>query len=281
MRGAAGVLLSGCPLVGAVALSGGGGRSAGPAASSASSSSSATPSTATPSTATPPTVGPSAADDLSAYFDAAASIDQRLKAAAVAANGAVGTTVITTTQATLDAIAAADPTPAANVIPAGLSPVVMRAVLTVQSDLVSRFYAFRWFGLAGGEPGRTETVPLSDVRARDILSCLGNGSPAASSFPADLAAARTAASRAPPLVAIDPSSQVAADLAIWLQAILEANEGCASCGGWRLTVLEPITWHQVGPLYPGGNPWDGDMGGILFTARYTAGQGWTIRFNAC
>ena len=88
---------------------------------------------------------PSALDNLTAYFTAAAEIDQKLKAAAADANRAIGTTQITISPSTLDAIAAADPTPAAQDIPAGLPPDVMLPVLTVQSDLVSRFYAFRGF----------------------------------------------------------------------------------------------------------------------------------------
>ena len=100
-------------------------------------------------------------------------------------------------------------------------------------------------------------------------------------MPADLDAARTAASRAAPLVPVDPSSRTAADLAIWLQDIAGQNSGCMNCGGYRVTALAPITWHQVAPLTPGGNSWDGDIGGGLFTAHYTAGQGWTVQTNAC
>jgi hypothetical protein len=53
------------------------------------------------------------------------------------------------------------------------------------------------------------------------------------------------------------------------------------CGGSRFTALLPITWHPVAPLTPGGNGWDGDIAGGLFTAHYTPGQGWTVQFNAC
>jgi hypothetical protein len=114
-----------------------------------------------------------------------------------------------------------------------------------------------------------------------LLICLGSGSKAASSFSADVAAARTAGSKAPPVVPVDPSSQRAGDLAIWLHHILEANSGCDECGGSRLTDLPLITWHHVAPLTVGGNAWDGDIAGLLFAAQYTAGQGWTIQFNAC
>ena len=225
---------------------------------------------------------PSALDALTRFFTATAGIDQNLKAAAVEANGAIGTTQITITQHMLDTIAAADPTLAADDIPAGLPSEVLLRVLTAQSDLVSRYYAFR--GFVEAQPGtipRTNPTPDSMSAADYLLTCLGSGGEAASSYPADVAAARSAASNAPPLTPVGPSSQAAADLAIWLHDIVEANSGCASCGGARFTSLPPITWHHVAPLTPGGNAWDGDMAGLLFTAQYAPGQGWTVQVNAC
>jgi hypothetical protein len=225
---------------------------------------------------------PSALDDLGRYFTAAADIDQKLKMAAVDANGAIGSTQITINRSTLDAIAAADPTLAARDIPAGLPPDVMLPVLTVQSDLVSRYYAFRGFVQAqSGTVPRTKPAPGSMSAADYLLTCLGSGSKAVGSFPTDLAAARTAASKRPLVVPVDPSSRTAADLAIWLHHILEANSGCEECGGSRLTDLPLITWHHVAPLTAGGNAWDGDIAGLLFTAQYTAGRGWSVQFNAC
>lgn len=224
---------------------------------------------------------PSAVHDLTAFFTAATNIDQRLKAAAVDANGAIGTTEITITRSTLDAIAAADPTPVASTIPAGLPSDVLLPVFTVQSDLESRYYAFR--GFVEARPGTISRAPQPGyLSAADyLLTCLGSGSQAASSFSADVAAARTAASRAPPVASVAPGSQAAADLAIWLRQMLEANSGCDSCGGARTTSMEPITWHHVAPLTPAGNAWDGDVGGLLFTAQYTPGQGWAVQLNAC
>jgi hypothetical protein len=112
----------------------------------------------------------SALDDLTVYFTAAAGIDQNLKAAAAVANGAIGTTQITITQQTLDTIAASDPTPVAGDIPAGLPSEVLLPVLTVQSDLVSRYYAFR--GFVENQPGtipRTNPTPGS-MSAADYLA---------------------------------------------------------------------------------------------------------------
>ena len=225
---------------------------------------------------------PSALDDLTAFFSTATALDQKLRSAAVDANGSIGTTQITISQATLDAIAAADPTAAARDIPAGLPPSVMLRVLTVQSDLVSRYYSFRGFVQASpGTIPRTNSTPGSMSAADYLVTCLGSGSKAASSFSDDLAAARLAASRAAPATSVEANSQTAADLAIWLHHILEANSGCDECGGSRMTTLPPITWHHVAPLTPGGNAWDGDIAGLLFTAQYTPSQGWTIQFNAC
>jgi len=271
-------VVSAALLAGAV-LSGCAGRSS---SSSTTAVSQPNPSSTRTTTQPKTTTAPSALNDLAAYFAAATKVDERLKAAAVAANGAIGTKEIKISQSTLDAINAADPSAAGHEIPTGLPPDVLLPVLTVQSDLVSRFYAFR--GFVDADPGvipRVNPTPGSLSAADYLLICLGSGSKAASSFPADVAAARTAGSKAPPLVPIDPSSQAAADLAIWLHNISGQNSGCGNCGGYRVTALEPITWHQVAPLTPGGNPWDGDVGGLLFTAHYTAGQGWTVQTNAC
>jgi hypothetical protein len=272
-------MLSAALLTGAV-MSGCGSKSSSSSTTVVSRPSSSTTQTTTESSTT--AAIPSAANDLAAYFASVSDLDQRLKAAAAAANGAIGAKQITISQATIDTINAADPSVAAREIPAGLPPGVLLPVLTVQSDLTSRFYAFR--GFVNADPGvipRVNPTPGSMSAADYLLTCLGNGSQAAGSFSADMTAARTAASKAAPLVPIDPSSQAAADLAIWLHDISGENSGCMNCGGYRVTALAPITWHQVAPLTPGGNPWDGDIGGGLFTAHYTVGQGWTVQTNAC
>ena len=235
--------------------------------------------TTTAPSSTTTTARPSAFPDLAPYFTAAAATDQKLKAAAQAVNGAIGTSSITISASTFAAVAAADPTPASRLIPPGLSRDVLSAVLTVQSDLAARYWAMRGISIAYF-PGGPTTIPLGSGPADYLVKCLGGGSQAAALFPADLASAEAAALRAPPAVAVDPTSHTAADLAIWLQLITGLNSGCESCGGERVTTLEPITWHYVAPLYAGGKPFDGDVGGLLFIAQYT-GSGWTIEFNAC
>jgi len=248
---------------------------AGPSGSTRPTPSSSTGPPASSTTTT--TTRPSALGDLAPYFADAVLLDHKLKAAARAVDGAVGSHDITVDASTRAAIGAADPASAARLIPAGLSPPVLLTVLTVQSDLVSRYFAMRGFL----SPGAPATIPIASDAGSYALTCLGSGTQAASLFPTDLAAAETSAATAPPAVAVDPSSHTAADLAIWLHQIEGQNSGCQNCGGARFTTLDPITWHAVAPLTPGGTSWDGDVGGGLFTARYSAGQGWTIETNAC
>jgi hypothetical protein len=273
-----GVLLSGCLLVGA-AMSGCGGSSSARPTTAASSSSAETSTTQTTTTQT--TTSKSSVADLAAYFTAAANLDRQLKAAALAVNGDIGTSQITISKSTLDAIASANASEATGEIPAGLTARVLLPVLTVQSDLVSRYNAFRGFDLAAAT--NAGSISKSGSAAEYLLSCLANGSQAANSFAADLAAAEAAAAHAPALARVGARSRAAADLAVWLQTMLGANTGCMSCGGARLTALLPITWHYVSPRY-GGNAWDGSVGGshgLLFAAHYTASEGWSVQLNAC
>jgi len=154
---------------------------------------------------------------------------------------------------------------------------VLQRVILIQSDLYSRFYAFRGFVMAVAQPGQTEVVPVSDERATYTLDCLKNGSTPARSFPMDLVAARAAAAQVPPVPATDPSSRAAADLAVRLQYVELANSGCMNCGGARFTSLK-VTWH---PIDLGGQLWDGDVDTIPFSAHYTAGSGWAAQIDAC
>lgn len=263
-----------CVLVALIAAACTGSPSTGPRRSAPNTT--ATTASSTAST----TTRPSASSSLAPYFTAVAEADGRLRAAATAANGAIGTNAITLSQSVLNTVRAADPSSAASLIPAGLAPNVLLPVLTLQSDLTSRFYAMRGFSTAY-YPGGPTTILVASDSGRYLLTCLGNGGNAASLFSADLAAAETAAAEAPPPSAVDPASRTAADLAIWLQQINGANAGCESCGGARFTTLDAITWHDVAPLTTGGNRWDGDAGGLLFSVHYTSGHGWTVQLNAC
>ena len=239
--------------------------------------------TGSTSTSRSTTRPPSAQDDLAAYFTAAQTVDTRLRAAAAVVNGDIGKTQLTVNRSTTDAIAAADPTGAAQAIPAGPTPDLLLPVMLVQSDLMSRFYALRGFERAiNGTSGTV--VPLSDQLAQDALSCLGNGTQAAASFAADLAVARATAAKAPPVTVAAPDSRTAADLAVLLQNLVGRNSGCMSCGGERETSLPTITWYAT--RMPAGfhghpGPVDGNVNGVDFLANYTLGTGWDIQAYAC
>jgi hypothetical protein len=240
----------------------------------------ATTTTASATTTTTTTSAPSAADDLADYFAAATATDRLLRTGAAAVNGAIGKTQICVEQSTLDAIAAADPTAAAMKIPPGLAPSLLVPVLTVQSDLVSRYYSLRGLRIYLAPDGKPHAVPISDPQVHYALGCLGEGGPAAAAFSTDLARARTAAAGAPPVVAADPASRAAAELAVQLAHNVESNSGSLGCGGKRLTSLVPVTWHHTPPAQGETASWDGDVAGVAFDATYKAGQGWTVLFHA-
>jgi hypothetical protein len=214
---------------------------------------------------------PSAAHDLAPYFAAAGSVDQKLAAAAKRINGGIGTDAYTFDQATVDAVAAADPSRAAALIPAGLAPDLLRAVLVTESELVSRYSAMRTVQVG--------TFPVGQHEATETLRCLANGAGPAARFPADLEAARALARSAPPVTPVAADSRAAAELAIRLQDVVLRNRGCESCGGSVVTQLTPIAWAQQS-FGPGTEPWDGTIGGVLFRATHDA-AGWHVELNAC
>src|SRR5664280_1113689 len=175
-------ILSACLLTGAV-TSGCGSKSSSSSTTAVSQPSPSTTRTTTESSTV--TTAPSAANDLAAYFAAAL----RRWSKAVAANGAIGTNEITISQSTIDAVKAADPSAAAREIPAGLPPDVLLPVLTVQSDLVSRFYAFRGFSAAQlATIPRVNPMPGSLSSHDYLLTCLVSGAEAAMRAGNELAA---------------------------------------------------------------------------------------------
>jgi hypothetical protein len=167
---------------------------------------SSAPSSSTPTTTT--TTAPTAADDLAASFTAAAKVDARLHAAATLINGDIGQTESDFGADTVAAVKAADPAPAAAKIPAGLKPSLLSAVILVQSDLVSRWYAFR--------PVLEGSTGVASQDRERLMTCLEGGARAAARFDADLAAVRSLASAAPPETRAAPASHAAAELAVLL-----------------------------------------------------------------
>ena len=224
-----------------------------------------------PSVSTPTAPASTAADGLRRFFASAAAADRRLHAVAMLINGGIGSAGVGFPPATVAAVKAAQPVASAAAIPAGLRPRLLRAVMLVQSDLASRWYAFGPVteGLRG---------PPAYERDR-VLDCLANGAPAAARFAADLAAARSLAASLPPIQAAAPGSRAAAEVAIRLEFIAKADGGCDSCGGYLATSPPQIVWRHIPNAY--GAPFDGTAGGIPFRASYRAGTGWSVFLNAC
>jgi len=256
-----------------------------PNSSSTRPATSAASSPTAPLVTTPTTSGhPTASAQLSAYFAAATRVDQRLRAAAAVINGDIGKTHLTVNHATRAAIAAADPTQAARAIPPGLTPGLVLPVMLVQSDLMSRYFALSGFQNATNAVSSGTVVPIGDHWAKYALSCLGNGSTAAAAFVADLTAAKTAATKAPPVQVAAPTSRAAADLAVLVNQLIGRNGGCMSCGGSRETSLPTITWYpkrMAAGFHGHPRPVDGNINGIDFLATYTPTAGWTIMAYAC
>lgn len=243
----------------------GGVTTSGPTSTRTHSTTSPRPSSSLPATKT--THGPSSLDDLNPFFTAAADVNAKLKAAAVAVNRVISGDKIVLDQSAQDAIAAADPNEAKDAIPAGLPPTLERSVLVVYNDLVSRRSAFN--GVQ-----RNDEV--------ESMNCLRNGAAPAARFADDVKVARALAASAPPLTPVASDSQAAEERAVRFAWIDEVNNGCASCGGMVIKDLVPITIYAV-PVTPRGydRTFDGEIQGVYFTATYVADHGWNIMLNAC
>ena len=214
---------------------------------------------------------PSALDGLSAFFDAAAGVDVRLRQAATAVNAHATANGFALDQATRDTMDAADPSVAEAAIPAGLPPDLERAVLVVYNDLVSRRSAL------------TGALRDDPTMAHD---CLKNGAAPSAGFGADVAAARSLAAASPALTPVAPQSAAAEELAVRFAWIDEVNNGCASCGGMVIRELVPVTIYTAPtapPLYD--RTFDGQIdsgtSSVYFTAGYVPGTGWKVVLNAC
>jgi hypothetical protein len=215
--------------------------------------------------------GSSAADQLAGLFAGASRMDARLRGAAELINGGVRRDVIVLDPATVAAVGAIEPRTLVRAIPGGADGALLRSVLLVYSDLVSRKRAMsRVVQYSDLSP-----LPRTGSEAKDLITCLGNGHAAATRFSADLAAARALAARSAPVAVVAPGSRRAAELAVRVQFVWLANAGCDACGGVVLTELLPLVWT--------GGPGDyhGTLDGVEFRADYAKGTGWTVNFNAC
>lgn len=231
------------------------------------------PSTPVPSATTTTTQSPApeqttsvpfaatAADQLAGYFAGAERVDGRLREVARVVNRSVTGDGASFDAATVAALAAADPAAIEALLPAGLPPDLLRAVLLVHSDLASRHAAFRWVG----------SGHLPPQQVQQLVECLPNGGPAARRFAGDLEAARTLAARTPEVPDTPASSRAAGELAVRLAALQLANTGCGACGGAIAETLPMVVWDT---------DTTGRIGETGFTAR-PAGGSWDVAFDSC
>jgi hypothetical protein len=173
------------------------------------------------------------------------------------------------------ALKALDTTAAARAIPGGMPAELLRRVLLVYSDLVSRSRSLTAVLRYSSLPA----LPTGGQDARDVLRCLGNGAPAAARFDADLASARALAEATQPVTVAPPDSRATAEVAVRVSFTDLANSGCGSCGGEVFTRLPTLIWQPKDEPYVGHS--DGTVNGIRFRANYQAGRGWDVMIWAC
>lgn len=220
----------------------------------------------------------SALPQLRNFLAAAGAADAQLRAAAVLVNGGVRDDRIVITDATETAVQTIDTSGLAQLVPAGAPVPLVRAALGLVAGLNSRERAF----VRVVEYGSHDPLARDSQEARDLLSCLGNGSVPARRFAGDLAATGALAARTPAFAERPPGSRAAAELAVRGAYIWLYNSGCDECGGYapRPMTLVPVRWFtSTDPST--GSRWDGTVGDIPFRADYAARTGWIVNLNAC
>ncbi|CAN5333171.1 hypothetical protein BH11ACT1_BH11ACT1_27500 [soil metagenome] len=245
--------------------------------------------TPAPSAAAMPSA--SALDDLATFIDAARGLDARLHAATPLINASVHVHAVVVDAQTAAAVRAVDLATVTPTIPAGMPTDLMRQVLTVYSDLVSRTQAVSRFRIADRTYSRTPSdaeIGLSE--GEEMVQCLANGSQAAHRFDADVAALVATAGATVPLPTLDPTSLAHPELQARLQEIVTRNGGCGACGGYVATRSSSIVWDDATPtattrdgtiVYEPDETGVDDDSGISFTATYSPGIGWTVNIHAC
>jgi hypothetical protein len=222
---------------------------------------------------------PTATDSLAGFFAAARTDDARIRAAARAVNREIGPTFIHVTRATVHTVTASTPDRSARAIPAGLDADLLRATLTVYSDLATRASALNptldFIGI-------DESRPRTDPEVVGFLDGLRRGSLVARGYPADLAAAQALAAARPPVVPARPDSRTAAGLAVRIALVKIAN-GCNGGNPPVLRYLVPIIWKTT--VTPDGRRHDGTYGGIPFTLKLgidgPEGGRWDVGLDVC
>jgi hypothetical protein len=223
---------------------------------------------------------PSAADQLTTFFAAAAKADTQLRRSATLVNRGITNAQVMITPETVKAVQVIDTRSVARTIPGGLPPSLLKSLLQVYANLASRQAAFKRIEAYAGH----SSLSRNTFEGRDLVGCLGNGAKAANWFPGDLAAARKLAAATPRQTLPAESSRQGAEVAIHAHSILLGNNGCDSCGGFvpRPVPLYTIVWKRIAESYDPHMVWDGAVGESgRFRARYTAAEGWAINVNAC
>ncbi|GAA4472764.1 hypothetical protein GCM10023170_093000 [Phytohabitans houttuyneae] len=212
----------------------------------------------------------SAADQLADFFVAATRLDADLRDAAKRINGGVRRDVVALDPATVAAVRAIRPQALVGTIPGGMERELLRSVMLLYSEIVSRRLAMnRVVSFAASAP-----LPRAGTDAQELIDCLGNGAPAARRFAGDLAQVRALASSSEPIAVAPRDSLATAEVAVRARYIDALNGGCDTCGGGVLTRLVPVVWKRQGGL-------DGTVGGVPFAATFAAGSGWQVQLNSC
>jgi hypothetical protein len=217
---------------------------------------------------------PTAADSLAMFFAAARADDARIRDTARIINSEIGPTSVSFSRATINTVKASAPHRTARAIPAGMDADLLRTTMIVYSDLASRAAAFNQV-----VDFASEVRPRTDPAVARFLDALRRGSLVARAYPADLAAARALAVTKPPIVAAGSQSRAAAELAIRIELVKVANNGCNSSGVPALRYLPRIDWATS--TTAADDRLDGSIRGIAFQTAYTADNGWTVGLRAC
>jgi hypothetical protein len=207
----------------------------------ATSSTSTSPSaTSTPSPPTTTSAAPSAYDQLGPFFAAARRMDEQLHTAAANINAA-GPPWYVLDEKVASSVRAADEKKVLVTIPGGMPPELLRQVVMVYSELVSRRAAMTGFQTAHG----FESIPPgveSTSSTESLLAQLKHGAEAAVRFEGDLSAARATARSLPPFTKAAFGSRADMEIALLANYVHKANYGCGQTGGAIVRTPPPIRW---------------------------------------
>jgi hypothetical protein len=217
---------------------------------------------------------PSAAEDLGAFFEAAARLDQQLQTAAAAIN-ATGPPWEQITADVARKVRAADLGPVSRAIPAGLPHDLQQSVILVLSDLASRRMAMESFASVG--PVFPDDSGAAHATTAQLLDELQNGHAAAVRFDDDLAAARALAADSAPIAPVPGQSRLTAEVLILVEYVRVANAGCDVRGGSVITTLPQVRWRSVS-YQPDA---EGTVDGIAFNADLRPNGTWDVYLFVC